>query len=572
MHQNIRFFSTAALCLCSLAANADVKTFNGERNAGESIVVAESPEITFATWVKIDGWGKGDKPYPRIIDGPAFYFHPTQGSDGLAGLTLGVRLPDGVSSWNFPALLPEKQWTHVAVTMGGVSPYDSGLPRIFINGKDADVRPADKPMPAVFAGGTAWLGNSRKDGDRPFEGCLGNVTYETRRMSDEEIADMAQVSPDGTRPKEIVKPCHDELPIVDISREKFRQTVIAMGTPDVYQGHPTTVLTKDGKTIFCVWTFQHGGPCGPMARSDDGGKTWKRLDSILPPAYAATHRNCPTLQAVNTPDGAERRFCIFSAKKGGMGILMSRDEGESWYEVPPAKLSAGMPPTGFIQLKDGTSALFGQIRTNPAVKTDGPTDDQDVWMSITKDGGFTWSPAKIVAHKEQKNLCEPFALRSPDGDEICLLIRENRHTARSMMCFSRDEGQTWTAPEDTCWGLSGDRHEGIQLPDGRWLIAFRDRALGSSTYGQYVAWVGTYDDIRNGRPGQYRIHLLHHCGRGGWPACDTGYSGVELLPDGTIICTTYTKHWDDERLHSVVCTRFNMAEIDEKFAKLQEKK
>ena len=96
MHQNIRFFSTAALCLCSLAANADVKTFNGERNAGESIVVAESPEITFATWVKIDGWGKGDKPYPRIIDGPAFYFHPTQGSDGLAGLTLGVRLPDGV--------------------------------------------------------------------------------------------------------------------------------------------------------------------------------------------------------------------------------------------------------------------------------------------------------------------------------------------------------------------------------------------------------------------------------------------------------------------------------------------
>ena len=95
--------------------------------------------------------------------------------------------------------------------MGGVSPYDSGLPRIFINGKDADVRPSEKPMPTVFAGGKAWIGNSGKNGDRPFEGCLGNVTYETRRMSDEEIADLAQVSPDGTRPKEIVKPCHDEL-------------------------------------------------------------------------------------------------------------------------------------------------------------------------------------------------------------------------------------------------------------------------------------------------------------------------------------------------------------------------
>ena len=105
---NVRFFSTAALCLCSLAANADVKTFNGERDAGESIQVAESPEITFAAWVRIDGWGKGDKPYPRIIDGPAFYLHPSQGNDGLAGLTLGIRLAEGVSSWNFGGLLMEK--------------------------------------------------------------------------------------------------------------------------------------------------------------------------------------------------------------------------------------------------------------------------------------------------------------------------------------------------------------------------------------------------------------------------------------------------------------------------------
>jgi len=40
--------------------------------------------------------------------------------------------------------------------------------------------------------------------------------------------------------------------------------------------------------------------------------------------------------------------------------------------------------------------------------------------------------------------------------------------------------------------------------DGRWVIAFRDRAIGSSTYGQFVAWVGTYDDIRHARPGQLR--------------------------------------------------------------------
>ena len=365
----------------------------------------------------------------------------------------------------------------------------------------------------------------------------------------------------------------DELPIVDISQEASRQTVIAEGTPDLYQGHPTTLLAADGKTMFCVWTTNHGGPCGPAARSGDGGRTWTRIDDQLPAEYR-NHRNCPTLQTVPRPDGSGVNYCVFSANRvkgtgGGLGILMSRDLGKNWQVMPPAThLSAGMPPTGFLPLKDGTCALFGQIRKNPKVKTDRPTDDQSVWMSVSKDGGATWGASRIIAQKENKNLCEPFALRSPDGGEIALLMRENRHTARSMMCFSRDEGKTWTEPVDTCWGLTGDRHEGVQLPDGRWVIAFRDRALKSSTFGQYVAWVGTYDDIRNGRPGQCRIHLLkHHSSKEyGWSMFDTGYSGVELLPDGTIVCTTYSKHWPDARKSSVGSTRFKIEEIDARLA------
>ena len=359
----------------------------------------------------------------------------------------------------------------------------------------------------------------------------------------------------------------DQLPIVDITGDAFRQTVIAQGTPEIYQGHPTTVLSQDGKTLYCVWTYNHGGACGPMARSDDFGKTWVRLDDTLPPSYSATHRNCPTLQAITTPDGSERRLVIFSNLRGGLGILMSRDDGNSWYEIPPAKqCCSAMPPTGLMPLKDGTTAIFGQVRNDPNVKTDRAADDQSIWMSVTKDGGFSWGDARVVAHKEGRNLCEPFALRSPDGSEICLLMRENRHIANSFMCFSSDEGQTWTEPVETPWGLSGDRHEGIQLPDGRFLIAFRDRTPHSSTCGQYMAWVGTYEDIRNNRPGQYRIHLIKHYA-GEWDGIatgngDTGYSGVELLPDGSIICTTYVHYMPDHNLSSVVCTRFTMDEID----------
>lgn len=354
----------------------------------------------------------------------------------------------------------------------------------------------------------------------------------------------------------------DQLPIVDISLDESRQTVIAEGTKDLYQGHPTTALGKDGKTIFCVWCINHGGPCGPAAVSYTRGNTWTRIDHLLPPEYAKSHANCPTLQVLESENPYARRFCIFSRKKNKLGIVASDDDGKTWYEIPEADLSAAMPPTGCIKLKNGSYALFGQVRTDPKVQTDGPKDDQDVWMATTNDLGTTWSKPTIVAHKLNKNLCEPFALRSPDGNEICLLMRENRHEGHSYMCFSQDEGKTWSEPRETSWGLSGDRHEAILFKDGRCLVAFRDRAPNSSTYGQFVAWLGTYDDIKNARPGLCRIHLLKHHGKGGWSPCDTGYPGVELLDDGSIICTTYTKHWDDERKSSVVCTKFRLEEID----------
>jgi hypothetical protein len=53
-------------------------------------------------------------------------------------------------------------------------------------------------------------------------------------------------------------------------------------------------------------------------------------------------------------------------------------------------------------------------------------------------------------------------------------------------------------------------------------------------------------------PGQYRVKLLH-----GHTLFDLGYPGMELLPDGTIVATTYVKYWNDARKHSVVSTHLN---------------
>lgn len=369
------------------------------------------------------------------------------------------------------------------------------------------------------------------------------------------------------------EPAWRDLPIVDLTRDTYRHTVIAAGTKEVYQGHPTTVLSNDGKKLFCVWTPEHGGKCGPAAESLDGGRTWTRVDERFPKVYAETHMNCPTLQKLTLPNGKER-WLIFS-RKGKWnpkvadiekcGVMVSDDLGLTWREAGVFNLHAAMAPTGFMPLKDGTVALFGQTFK---IKTAPKRGGQDVWMSISKDYGLSWGEPRVVA-SANKDICEPFALRSPDGSEICLLMRENGYKGYSMMCFSKDEGKTWSKPVDSPWWLTGDRHEGIMLPDGRYIIAFRDRARRSKIGGQYVAWVGTWDDIKHRRMGQYRIHLLHHypTKEYGWSRFDTGYSGVELLPSGEILCTTYVKYMPGKKRSSVVCTRFRIEETD-RMAKL----
>ena len=353
-----------------------------------------------------------------------------------------------------------------------------------------------------------------------------------------------------------------KFPVVDLSGETNRQTVIAAGTPEIYQGHPTTLLMPDGKTIFAVWTVRHGGSAGPMARSDDGGKTWVRLDDTLPPGFKA-HQNCPSIYRMSDPQGKERLW-VFSAalaKRGGaaMPSIMSEDGGRTWKEMPPLgeKFRCVMTFSSIVRLTDGS--YLGLYHRGPGGADRAPLG---VIQTVTKDGGFTWSEPRVVASVAGKNPCEPFVFRSPDGKELCALLRENTHKGCSLVMFSQDEGATWSEPKDTAWALTGDRHMGVQTKDGRLVIAFRDMAPQSPTKGHFVAWVGTYDDIKQGRPGQYRIKLLHS-----YAGSDCGYPGVALLPDGTIVATTYIKYWNDTRKQSVVSTRFTLAETDARLGK-----
>jgi hypothetical protein len=356
----------------------------------------------------------------------------------------------------------------------------------------------------------------------------------------------------GVRSAAAEKP---DLPVIDLSGDVARQTVIAAGTPALYQGHPTTLTLPSGE-VLAVWSVGHGGHSGPMAKSGDGGKTWTRLDDTLPATFRE-HWNCPSIYELEAPDGSKRLW-IYSARKGRdakggwMPSITSADGGATWKEMPPLGFRCVMTFSSVVRLKDGS--YLGFYHRGPDGKDRPPLE---VLATRTADGGLTWSEPVVVAKVQGRNLCEPFCFRSPDGEELCCLMRENSHLDRSFAMFSRDEGKTWSEPVKTPWGLTGDRHMGVFAHDGRLVVAFRDQAKGSTTPGHFVAWVGSYDDIKAGRPGDYRIKLLHSHAGG-----DCGYPGMELLPDGSILATTYIKYRPGADKQSVVCTRFSLAETD----------
>lgn len=340
----------------------------------------------------------------------------------------------------------------------------------------------------------------------------------------------------------------DTIPWVDISSETQRQVVVAKGTPELYNGHPTTVLMGDDKTMFCTWSYNHGGKMGFLSKSSDAGLTWESLE--IPKDWKTTS-NCPSIYRLTDKKGVERLF-VFMAWPD-MPYSYSEDLGETWSPIKNLNKPCVMAFSSVTRLKNGD--YLGLYHRGFQDKDRSPLT---LWASVSRDGGLTWEESYKVGEIEGKSPCEPFVLRSPNGKELVCIARENQRKGHSLMMFSKDEGKTWTDLEETPWGLTGDRHIIRYTEDGRLVAVFRDTAPNSSTESHFVAWVGKYSDIKKKRPGQYKVKLLHS--NAGW---DCGYPGLEILPDGTCVATTYIKYKPGKDKHSIVSVRFNLDEIDE---------
>jgi hypothetical protein len=346
------------------------------------------------------------------------------------------------------------------------------------------------------------------------------------------------------------------IPVVDISADTSRQVVVQR-TPGQYLGHPTTVLLEDGKTILCVFPQGHGRGPIILKRSADAGRTWS---APLPvPDNWATSLETPTIHRVVDATG-KKRLIVWSGLYPAR-LAVSEDDGLTWSGLAPAGDWGGIVVMSSVEkLRDGRGHYLALFHDDGRYFTSKPNQTRPVTFTLYKtlstDGGLTWASPKPVFGSQDVHLCEPGIIRSPDGRELAVLLRENSRRKNSHVIFSTDEGKSWSRPRELPGALTGDRHVAKYARDGRLFISFRDTTLESPTKGDWVAWVGNYQDIRQGREGQYRIRLMRN-----YESADCAYPGVEVLRDGTIVTTTYG-HWISGEQPFIVSVRLKLAETD----------
>lgn len=343
-----------------------------------------------------------------------------------------------------------------------------------------------------------------------------------------------------------------------------------------YLGQPDMVMLDDNRTLITVYPVGHGHGKLVMKVSEDAGETWTEKTDI--PSSWTKSLETPTIYKLHLDNGTTRLMLITGLPNwgngetdanghiGGWNTSYSDDGGKTWSEYKNwhEKKKDGttnytiVAMASLIQLKDKNG---NNIQKWMGVYHDVNYVNYKTYLTFDESGNEQWSDPEPYLNEyrttESKyQMCEIGMFRSPDGKRIVGLARSQSHNNPSTLIYSDDEGETWSEPMDLPGSLAGERHKALCDPiSGKLVITFREIQYdlnknnqfdGGNDWmaGDWVAWVGTYEDLMEQNDGQCHILLCEDWANNRYSG-DTGYTGMVVLPDGTFVMDSYG-HWDKE--------------------------
>ncbi|MBR5545169.1 MAG: exo-alpha-sialidase [Clostridia bacterium] len=372
-----------------------------------------------------------------------------------------------------------------------------------------------------------------------------------------------------------------KIPLVDLSVKPentpenlgylFKYTIVDDNS--AYLGHPDSVLLNNGD-ILTFYPKGHGKGAIISKISDNDGLSYDKEIENQPVSWEKSLET-PTVYRLQFRNGEEKLILISANSKwpgmstpGGFNSSISSDEGKTWTEfkrfwdndseTPLIPIVAMASLTRLKEYGEFVDKWMGLFHDHNFV-------NYKTILTFSENGEYNWSKPEpyLSAYRDIETyagVCEVECIRSDKGigDELCLIARCNKKRNTSLLFFSQDEGKTWSKPIEAPVSLNGERHKAEYTNDGRLFITFRsierNRQMvkkmrkdgGKKTWYSegWIAWVGTYDDLKNGTEGQYRIKIAHtyldHQNKPSLSAdADTGYCGNVVLKDGTIVTSSY---------------------------------